>query len=91
MGGSGGWYRAGSGPAILAQLQDRAQSTTDEGAYEVAVESILRDALMGFNDRDVEGIGRHLQMIEQSLAQDIEGAVALRFGGSVSKNTYVCS
>jgi hypothetical protein len=89
MGGGGGWYRAGRGPAILAQLQDRAQSTTDEAAYEVAVESILRDALVGFNDRDVEGIGQHLQTIEQSLSQEMEGTVQLRFGGSVSKHTYV--
>jgi hypothetical protein len=89
MGGSDGWGRSGPPRYSLDELQDRAQRRTDRATYETGVEQVLQDTLRNFNDRDVEGINAHLKTIRDALSKEIEGAVQLLFGGSVSKHTYV--
>jgi len=89
MGGSGGWHRIETLGLSTRQLQDLAGRQTDQAAYNAQIENLLQDALRSFNDRDVEGINRHLQTIEDALSKEIDGIVQLRFGGSVAKHTYI--
>jgi hypothetical protein len=89
MGGSGD---SGSGvPSLsLEELQARATANTKQAEYRQEVEEILQDALREFNNRDVEAIRRHVNILLDSLSQNLEeGSIRLLFGGSVAKHTYV--
>ena len=55
----------------------------------VDVNSHLRDKLREFNDRDTEGIRRHINGLRQALEHDVEDVIRPLFGGSISRNTYV--
>ena len=58
-------------------------------ASDSEVNGYLRDLLKGYNDRDVEAIGRHLKTLRDSLEWHGDDVIPTRFGGSVSKHTYV--
>jgi hypothetical protein len=89
MGGSGGGAYFQSKPeAILKKLRESEGKTRDE-EYEAKVASYLGGLLGNFNDRDSSGIQRHLDEIRAALGKDLAGSVDLKFGGSVSKRTYV--
>jgi hypothetical protein len=88
MGGSGG--RSDRPSLTLAELQARAAARTLQAEYESETETILRDALKGYNDRDIASIRQHLDTIGSAISQHLdEGSVDLLFGGSVAKHTYV--
>lgn len=53
------------------------------------VNGYLRNLLRGYNDRDVEAIGRHIKTLRDALERDGGDVIPIRFGGSVSKHTYV--
>lgn len=88
MGRSGG-YSKGSGGMSLADLYARASAATDQSEYDAEVNQLIQDMLKDFNNRDVVGINKHLDTIEQAISNQIEGTVRLLFGGSVHKHTYV--
>ncbi len=49
----------------------------------------LRDKLRDYNDRDTEAINRHIRGLRDALAQSGYDVLPTRFGGSVSRHTYV--
>jgi hypothetical protein len=86
--GSGG--RSDRPSLTLEELQARAATRTRQAEYESETETILRDALREYNDRDIASIRQHLDTIGSAISQLLdEGSVDLLFGGSVAKRTYV--
>ena len=49
----------------------------------------LRDWLRDYNARDTEAINRHMQVLRDALEQTGNDVLPVRFGGSVSRHTYV--
>ena len=49
----------------------------------------LRDKLRDYNDRDTEAINRHIRGLRDALEQTGNDVLSTRFGGSVSRHTYV--
>lgn len=87
MGGSGGgsWSSPRDNAITLKDVEAR----KNEAAYNAEVNAIIDDALKGYNNRDVETVNKHLDVLEKALSKDIEGFVAMNFGGSVAKHSYV--
>lgn len=92
MGGSGGSFLRGTGkvdPDKLAKQIKDAQSHTRDKEYELKLSELFRDILAQINDRDHQKVNDLLSDIKDKIQSDIDGAVSLRFGGSISKHTYV--
>ncbi len=49
----------------------------------------INGRLKEYNSRNVDLVNQHIDTIKRALSTDIEGSVETRFGGSVSKHTYV--
>ena len=89
MGGSGGGSHT---PRTEQQTESSIQSArraTEYADYEAAVSERLRDQLAEYNDRDTDAINSRLEEVKEILADYLESSFFLRFGGSVSKHTYV--
>lgn len=85
MGGSSGSYDP---PRIRSEVREL-EGTIDRADYETHVAQLLSTALANANDRDAALIETHLGSIKEAIEKESDGFVDLRFGGSVSKNTYV--
>lgn len=88
MGGSGDGYFSGNIDSTLRDLR-RDDASVDRSDYEAGANTYLNDLLSDFNDRDVDAVNQHIDTIGAALERDVEGTIALRFGGSVTKHTYV--
>ena len=53
------------------------------------LDDYLQDRLREYNDRDTDAIRRHIDVLREALAQDVDDEVRPIFGGSVSRHTYV--
>ena len=53
------------------------------------INGYLRDKLRDYNERDTEAINRHIRGLRQALEQTGNDVLPTRFGGSVSRHTYV--
>ena len=53
------------------------------------LDEYLRDRLSEYNDRDTVAIRRHINVLRDALAQDVDDVIRPLFGGSASKRTYV--
>lgn len=86
MGGSGG-FTPPSKPLndLLRETSDTIEHTT----YLQSVNSYLSSLLKDYNDRDSKQIQDHISKIQTILEQEHDTSIALKFGGSVSKHTYV--
>ena len=73
MGGSGGRFVP----------QPRQPASDDQ------INGWLRNWLRDYNDRDTEGINRHTQVLGDALEQTSFDVLPTRFGGSLSRHTYV--
>ena len=73
MGGSGGRFVP----------QPRQPASDDQ------INGWLRNWLRDYNDRDTEGINRHIQVLRDALEQTNFDVLPTRFGGSLSRHTYV--
>lgn len=49
----------------------------------------LRDKLRDYNNRDTEAINRHIQVLRDALEQTNYDVLPTRFGGSLSRRTFV--
>ena len=63
--------------------QPRQQLSHDE------INGHLRDKLRDYNQRDTEAINRHIRGLQDALARTGTDILPTRFGGSVSRHTYV--
>jgi hypothetical protein len=91
MGSSGGG-RGYYVPRTEQQTESSIQASrraTENADYEAAVSERLQDLLAAYNDRDTDAINARLEQVRESLVDYLESSVDLRFGGSVSKHTYV--
>lgn len=87
MGGSGGgsW----SPPRDVPQIKSDLDNQTKDADYRSEVEKFIQDVLSNYNSRDVEAINKHLDVLSKAISKEIDGMVEIRFGGSVSKHSYV--
>ena len=53
------------------------------------VNAYLRERLRDYNERDTEAINRHIRGLRDALEQSGADVLPTRFGGSVSRHTYV--
>ena len=88
MGGSGGYSSDFSREEFEKLIQQEVSSTQFQ-EFELEVNDLIRSLLYEANNRDTEQIRIHLDTIQHALESDIEGVLNLKFGGSVSKHTYV--
>ncbi len=88
MGGSGSSWTIPSIERVQEKVYDAQKETMDEST-KAEVNEILNEKLKEFNNRDVEQINTHINVIKQALEKDIDGSLKLLFGGSVSKHTYI--
>jgi len=88
VGGSGGIFGDKSPNDINKIIEDTIESTRDKD-NEREIADLISSLLSTYNERDVESIRMHLDGIETFIEDEFGGAIELRFGGSVSKHTYV--
>lgn len=90
MGGSGGGVDIPRpSPERVRILVERANEGADREAFEAEVNRELDEMLRVYNDRNLESVQRHLNVVERALMADGDETIELRYGGSVSKHTYV--
>lgn len=89
-GGGGGGGRGGGedGTTSLDDLEQKAHDYVDSSEYEIEINNYFQDLLKDFNDRDVDGIKKHLETIIAALETEID-IINLLFGGSIQKHTYI--
>ncbi|MFP3668966.1 CBASS oligonucleotide cyclase [Priestia sp. SIMBA_032] len=85
MGGGGGYNIPSK---TLSQLEQEKQDRINQEKLEADINQHIKDYFQRINNRDVDGINRHLETIKSALEKDIEGFVDLKFGGSIIKSTY---
>lgn len=86
MGGSGGH----PGPSGNYKKQfRRTRNASEDTSFESDVNRMMNDRLKSYNDRDSEQFRAHLDEIKAIIDTKFDGAIKLKFGGSVSKHTYV--
>jgi hypothetical protein len=92
MGGSGGggfFYEKESTPEkIIKKIRSEEEDSRD-AAFDTEVAGAIRTLLSNVNDRDTDTIQTHLETIKGALESELNGYLDLRYGGSVSKHTYV--
>lgn len=90
MGGSGGGHHYV--PRTNEQTDSSIQSArraTENADCEAAVSEHLRGLLADYDNRDVDTINERLEQLKEIMADYLESSITLRFGGSISKHTYV--
>ncbi len=88
MCGSGGSFRPYVPGQMEAQVRD-ARRQTETADYEQAIGERLGDLLQDVNERDATAINERLTDIKRVIEDYIDDSISLRFGGSVSRHTYV--
>lgn len=90
MGGGGFGHRySSSGESSKNTVLTESKETFANENYGQQVNTLLAEQLSEFNNRNTEKIRFYLQTIKDAINEKIDGTVDTRFGGSVSKNTYV--
>ena len=87
-GGGGGYFPRKQSAAEVESLVRKAQEQAERDRGEAETNHALLDVLAEFNDRDVDGTGKRLDQVQESLGSEIE-VDRILFGGSVAKHTYV--
>lgn len=86
MGGAGGF--TGSSNDYKRKLEE-SKSESDDTAFESNVNEMMNEKLKEYNYRESDKFKSHLDEIKELIEAKFEGAIKLKFGGSVSKHTYV--
>nr|WP_294860498.1 CBASS oligonucleotide cyclase [uncultured Fluviicola sp.] len=89
MGGSGGVFFPGSNSPDEISKKIRSEEQAKGQAFEIEVTDLIRTLLSDVNDRDTNQIQKHIQGIKKALNLGVDGTIDLRYGGSLSKNTFV--
>lgn len=88
MGGSGGGYFSRDPKGAMRELRASQKKARDD-QYVTQCNNLLSSYLSDFNDRDQELISQHLREIKKALENELEGTIDLKYGGSVSKHTFI--
>lgn len=92
MGGSSGGSSgrsSGSSKAGMENLLQQASSSADSSVYNSEVNNLLQEALKNYNERDVDAINKHLDVLKKAIEKEVEDSFELVFAGSVSKHTFI--
>jgi hypothetical protein len=90
MGGSGtGFFYGDYQPEDLIKKIRESENKLADTAFENQISELLGNILTNVNNRDVDTLSTHLTTIKGALESEISGTLDLRYGGSVSKHTYV--
>jgi hypothetical protein len=91
MGGSGGgfFYQGSNNPDDISKRVREQEEKAKDQAFDLEVIEMFKEILAVVNGRDAEQVQAHLRAIENAIVKEIEGTIDLRYGGSVSKHTYV--
>ena len=87
-GGSGGVFGGDYTPSRYKEIIREAREQTRDVHFETTVNGKIAELLTDYH-RHEEATGKKLDEIKEIIEEDIGGTVELRFGGSVSKHTYV--
>ncbi|QEE49115.1 nucleotidyltransferase [Flavobacterium alkalisoli] len=91
MGGSGGSFYFGSdfNPEDVSKKIREEEEKTKNESFEIEVSGLLKNILASANSRDADLIQKHLRTVESAIHFDLDGLITLRYGGSISKHTFV--
>lgn len=70
------------------KIRNEEERSIDD-AFDTEISGMLKDLLSSVNNRDTETLQGHLKTIKSALDLGVDGTIDLRYGGSVSKHTYV--
>jgi len=88
MGGSGGVFGGGYTPEKYKKIIEETREQTRDARFETEVNGLIGEMLADYQ-RKTEITTEHLDDIKEIIEEDIGGIFEMRFGGSVSKHTYV--
>jgi len=89
MGGSGGGVFGGHyNPEKHKKIIRESREQTQDRQFETNVNGMIGELLAEYQ-RNTDVTTEHLSEIKEIIEEDIGGTLELRFGGSVSKHTYV--
>jgi hypothetical protein len=91
MGGSGGLgdFLGRIDPEDFMKKIRLAEEKSTSAEFNNEINRFINDLLVKINDRPIDEIKRHLEVILDSISSKIESTIDLIFGGSVQKHTYV--
>jgi len=89
MGGSGGGLLGNIDPEEYIKKVRIAEQRSTSSEFNTEVNRIINDVLLSANDRPIDDIKRHLEVIIDALSKDIDNSIELLYAGSVAKHTYV--
>jgi len=88
MGGGGGVFEGDYTPEKYKEIIRQSHDNTQDAQFEATVNEKINERLAGYT-RDSDITGEHLNEIKEIIEEDNIGTIEMRFGGSVSKHTYV--
>jgi hypothetical protein len=88
MGSSSG-FLGNINPEDFIKKIRKAEEQSTSAEFNGKINNVINNLLVSFNNRPVEEIKTHLGVIEKAIVSEIESAIDLVYGGSVSKHTYV--
>lgn len=88
MGGSGGFLGDIKPDEFLKKIR-KAEEESVSSEFNTEVNSFINNLLLEVNNRPIEEIRTHLEIIIEAISKDIEKSIELIYGGSVAKHTYV--
>jgi len=88
MGGGGGVFGGNYTPDKYKEIIRKSRESTQDVQFETTVNEIINERLAGYI-RDSDTTREHLNEIKEIIEEDTVGVTEMRFGGSVSKHTYV--
>ena len=88
MGGSGGVFGGGYTPEKYKKIIEETREQTQDARFETEVNGLIGEMLADYQ-RKTEITTEHLDDIKEIIEEDIGGTFEMRFGGSVSRHTYV--
>lgn len=88
MGGGGGVFGGNYTPEKYKEIIRQSRESTQDAQFETTVNEKINERLGGYS-RDSDTTREHLDEIKNIIEEDTIGTVEMRFGGSVSKHTYV--
>jgi len=88
MGGSGGFLGDIKPDDFVRKIRQAEEKSTST-EFNNAINKLINDLLVTVNDRPIDEIKKHLEVIKAALSSEIESSLDLIYGGSVLKHTYV--
>ncbi len=88
MGGGGGVFSREFTPSKYKRIIDETREQTQDVAFETTVGRVIAD-ILAEAERDAESTREHLDEIKEAIEEEDIGSIETRFGGSVSRHTYV--